>query len=256
MLPRAKNKARPPDAPAVVKRAIILKHLLVKGLATPPPDYLAELMKGWSKDELSKFIAETQRRSADQVQRLRDSGLWNDMDRPERDLMQAVPPEITKQSLMDANWLAEAIVCLLWALGYVSELLPYDEPASPELTNLLPAESAAVLVKKAALRPADSIRKQRDLAELWHWRARTRQLQESGRMPPVLPGGLTIENVLQMSSARAAENGAFPSAICDDFPLFRKSYRDLTDEEFSAATSIAMERHRALNWLCGYAPKN
>jgi hypothetical protein len=31
----------------------------------------------------------------------------------------------------------------------------------------------------------------------------------------------------------------------------RKSYRDLSLEEFAMLTSIAEERHRAFNWLCG-----
>ena len=32
--------------------------------------------------------------------------------------------------------------------------------------------------------------------------------------------------------------------------------RDLTEEEWREVTSIAAERHFALNWLCGYAPGN
>ena len=75
-------------------------------------------------------------------------------------------------------------------------------------------------------------------------------------MPAVLAGGLTIDKVLQISSARAAQNGAFPAPIGDDFPAFGKPYRELTNEEFSIATSVATERHRALNWVSGRAPRN
>ncbi len=35
-----------------------------------------------------------------------------------------------------------------------------------------------------------------------------------------------------------------------------KAYRDLDDDEWSTVSSIAMERHFALNWLSGYAPNN
>jgi hypothetical protein len=59
-----------------------------------------------------------------------------------------------------------------------------------------------------------------------------------------------------MASAKAAEDGAFPAVIGDDFPAFGKPYRDLTREEFLGVTSIALERHRAFNWLCGFAPGN
>jgi len=44
-------------------------------------------------------------------------------------------------------WSVESIVCLLWALGYISELLPYDQQADPELTNKLPKEPTRVLMK-------------------------------------------------------------------------------------------------------------
>ncbi len=251
-----KKKAGPPDAAAVIKRVAILNNVMAKGLATPPPVYLAEWKAKWNNDEWNKFVGEFQSQFAPRVQRLRDNGLWEDMSRSERDFMEMGPTVVENQALIDAIWLAESAMCLLWALGYISEILPYDCQAEPEITNKLPAESVQDLVKKAALRAADAIQKQRDLAELWHWRARTRQLQESGRMPSVIEGGLTIEKVLRLSATKAAENGALPAPIGDDFPAFGKAYRDLTKEEFSIATSIAMERHRALNWLCGFAPGN
>ena len=63
----------------------------------------------------------------------------------------------------------KSVVCLLWALGYISELSPYDQQVDPELTNELLTEPAQILIKKAVLRPQGSVEKQRDLAELWHW---------------------------------------------------------------------------------------
>ncbi len=253
MFPWLKKKTGPPRSGDATKRVIIFKHLLVKGLATA---VYAENMKGWNEAERNEFISEVQRRSADQIARLRKSGLWNEMDQHERDFIQAGPTDVTGQGLVNVSWLADSAVCLLWALGYVSAVPPYDQESDPKLTNELPLDSVDVLVKKATLRPADTIMKQRDLAELWHWRSRTRQLQESGRMPTGLHGGKSIDQIIQMAAAKAAGDGAFPAPIGDDFPAFGKPYRELTSEEFSRATSIAMERHRAFNWLCGYAPGN
>lgn len=69
-------------------------------------------------------------------------------------------------------------------------------------------------------------------------------------MPTMLDSrGLTIERVLQLSSAKAAEEGMAPPPIDGDFPAFGKPYRSLTPDEFSIATSIAMERHRADWWF-------
>jgi hypothetical protein len=66
-------------------------------------------------------------------------------------------------------WLTESIVCFLWALGHIPEMLPYDQQADPELTNKLPSESVELLMNKATLRTSELIEKARDLAELWHW---------------------------------------------------------------------------------------
>lgn len=194
---------------------------------------------------------------ARQIQVLRESGLWDEMDQDERDFLEAGPTEISAQALVDANWLGESMICLLWALGYVSEIPPYDQAMSPEKRKHLAKLPTRVLEETATLRQAVLIEKQRDLAELWHWRSRTRRLQEDGRMPTILdPSGLTIQRVLQLSSAKAAEEGMVPPPIDGDFPAFGKPYRRLTPDEFSIATSIAMERHRAFNWMCGYALGN
>jgi hypothetical protein len=250
------KKTIPPEPGDVMKRALVLKYLVVKALATPPPEYLAEMMKKWSEQERRKFIHDFQNLYAAQIEQLHRIGLWDEMGQSERDFMQSAPTAATQQALLEITWLAESAVCLLWALGYVAELPPYDQEADPKEMNALPQQTLKLLVENATLLPADTIMKQRNFAELWHWRARTRLLQESGRMPSELPKGLTIGQIIQMTAAKAAEKGAFAAPIGNDFPAFQKPYRELTAEEFSRVTSIAMERHRAFNWLCGYAPGN
>ena len=250
-----KKKDTPPDASAVIGRVIILKCALVKGLAIPPPEYVAQCKERRSTDEWNKYLDAARNQNAQQIEKLRHNGLWNAMDAGERKFMQAGPEDVTQKDRIDASWRTESIVCLLWALGYISEVLPYDELANPESTNRLPTEPVELLLKKATLRARESIEKQRDLAELWHWRSRTRQLQESGHNFK-FPDGMTIENILRRTSAKAATNGDIPTPIGDDFPAFGKAYRELNKEEYTQATSIAVERHHALNWLCGLAPNN
>ncbi|HLW51729.1 MAG TPA: hypothetical protein VKW06_02710 [Candidatus Angelobacter sp.] len=75
-------------------------------------------------------------------------------------------------------------------------------------------------------------------------------------MPAELPRGLTIGQVITGAAKLAFDNREIPAPIGGDFPSFDKAYRDLTCEEFAFATSIAQERHKALNWLCGLAPGN
>ena len=169
--------------------------------------------------------------------------------------MEGLSIEVTPQARIDLSWSAESVVCLLWALGCISELPRYDENASADLTNKLPSGPSTLLLSDAVLREPALVDRQREIAELWHWRSRTRQLKESG-YEFALPGDKTIEEIIKTAAIRAAENGAIPTPIGDDFPAFGKAYRDLTGEEYSQAASIAMERHRAFNWLSGLAPGN
>ena len=209
---------------------------------------LAAHIEKWTASERRDFDQKMRSQFAERNQRLRELGIWNEMEESERRFLEAGALELTEQELIDANWLSESAACLFWALEYISELPPYDARATIEMIQV---ESS----KRSKLRPFEAIKEQRDLAELWHWRARTRQLQESGRMPNVIAKGLTIDDVIRMASGKAAENGAFPAPIGNDFPAFNKAYRDLNAEEYSLATSIAVERHRAFNWLCGLAPR-
>jgi hypothetical protein len=246
----------PPAAKTVGQRLIILKHRFQKTIATPPPDYVAQWMKNWSEHDRVEFTAKMRALYDRQIQSLRASGLWDEMDKDEQDFLAAGPTEISMQSYIDGNWLSESMVCLLWALGFVPNLPSYDEQVNGKGKTHLAKMPPKLLDEKLALRPAHVIAREREIAELWHWRSRTRLLQQQGRMPEQLPGGLNLDQMLQVVSTKAAHDGLIPTPILGDFLAFGKPYRDQTPEEFSIATSIAIERHRAFNWLCGYAPGN
>jgi hypothetical protein len=249
------RKSGPPNAGAVLKRAVILKYLIVKMMATPPEEFLADCRSRWSEEEWKNFQSMAKSQSEGMAKQLRESGLWRDMDRSEQDLMMA-GLDVTERQHIDASWLAESVFCLLWSLGYVPEILPYDRQADPEVMKKLPSGNLTTAIRDLRLRDLVVIEKQRDIAELWHWRSRTRRLQEEGRMPALVGGKYTVEQLLRMTSSEAAKAGDIPTPIGEDFPAFGKPYRDLTREEFASATSIAQERHRAFNWLCGLAPGN
>jgi hypothetical protein len=226
--------------------------MLIKSMATPPPDYLAAWMKNWTENDRTQFIEKMRGMYSKRIGFLRQSGLWDGLEQNEREFLEAGPTEIAMQDILDANWLGESIVCLLWALGSIAEIPPYDHEVSCHIMKDFPKH----LPEVPRLRPVDIIARQREIAETWHWRARTRQLEEAGRIQNMLPGGLTVEKLLQMTSAKAAQAGDFQAPIDGDFPAFGRPYGNLTPEEFSVGMSIAMERHRALNWLYSYAPRN
>jgi hypothetical protein len=249
---RVENQG-PPDAPTVLRRVFVQSRQIVHGLATPPPDVLARLVEAWSPEERARFSQDLKDRSAPDLIFLKETGLWDDMTTAERAFIRAPAPKM--QEIMNATWLMESAVCLLWALGRVAEMPPYDTQADPELLKVLSSEPFNDQLANAELRQLPSIQQAREFAERWHWRSRTRQLQESDQ-PITLPGKLTLDEIIRMSAEDTAQEGGFPQPLGGDFPAFGKSYRDLSPDEWSLTTSIATERHRALNWLCGYAPGN
>ena len=76
------------------------------------------------------------------------------------------------------------------------------------------------------------------------------------KIPDALPNGTPMAEIIRMTTEKAAEEGVFVQPIGGDFPVFGKAFCEVSENELSQLTSIAMERHKAFNWLCGYAPGN
>jgi hypothetical protein len=145
-------------------------------------------------------------------------------------------------AVVDAVWRGEALGTLLWALQLL-ELPAYDQAFDPE-------QVAAVELGDAELRDEEEIDLERESARLWHWRARTTELQAGGEVD--LPERYeTFDQLIAATAMRGFEQGLLPAPIRGDFRAYGKTYRQLTPEEHAEAHSIAAERHHALNWLCG-----
>lgn len=231
----------------------ILSTRVAHGMSWPIPSQLPDMMDSWDEAVRLRFRAMFEERRQEVLGRLRSSGLWEEVSPRERLFFEAQLLERTQQEVLDASWAMESLACCLWALGVVAKLPGFDTECDTALRDLVPAWEDS---KELHLRPQAEIERARSVAELWHWRSRTRWLIEEGRPVKGLPDGLTLDSIARMAAARAAEVGDIPTPCDGDFPAFGKPYRDLSAEEYSAATSIAMERHRALNWICGYAPGN
>lgn len=145
-------------------------------------------------------------------------------------------------AVVDAIWRGEALGTLLWALQLL-ELPAYDQPFDAE-------EIAAVDLGDADLRDGEEIELERDSARLWHWRARTTSLQAAGALE--LPERYaTFDQLIAATAMRGYEQGVLPAPMRGDFRAYGKVYRHLSPEQHAEAHSIAVERHHALNWLCG-----
>jgi hypothetical protein len=145
-------------------------------------------------------------------------------------------------AVVDGIWRGEALGTLLWSL-HLLELPPYDRPFDTD--EVVAANPAA-----GELRDADELELERDAARLWHWRARTSELQASGTLE--LPARYSsFDQLIAATAMRGHDEGLLPPPIRGDFRAYGKVYRHLTPEQQAEAHSIAVERHHALNWLAG-----
>jgi hypothetical protein len=231
---RRKSDPAPPGQDEVVERVLCIAVTAMLGAV------LANLRDGALDDgKAAQYATEAHRW-------LRRENLADSLSVGERTLVAKPLEDWSEQEASAVGWHDEAAGVLLWAISAVDELPRYDArfESIPSLVPLLAPTADFRLA--ASLRPAEELGRARDLAELWHWRSRTTQLRRDG-------DGTDVDAVVRQSATSAHAAGSIPEPIDGDFPAFGKAYRDLDGEEYANATAIAMERHRALNWLCGYA---
>lgn len=245
-------KNSPPDGNVVVRRAQILAARVVHAMAWPSPDTMPAIIGNWSSEERERFIREYDGRARGVRESLESSGLWVDASTVEREFFSVRLLDRTVRQYLDSAWSMESLGCCLWALKQLPQMPAYDTQCSSAILEQVPrpGDSGALVLRRFA-----ELEHARSIAELWHWRSRTRQLVEDKRKIP-LPDGLTLDEIVRTTATKAAAAGDIPEPCSGDFPVFGKAYRDLSSEEYLVATSIAVERHRALNWVCGRAPAN
>jgi hypothetical protein len=225
-------------------------------LNTPSLEHWPATRAALSPAQLEGFLEHLQKGRDELCSQMRARGYWETMTEWEHQLAQTLPCDLSPQQHVDASWCLEALGVLLWAVGRVKTLPAFDTQFAPSILGLVDR-----VMDGAALRPAAEIEAARNTAELWHWRSRTRELVERGDPFPddaqVQAAGFhSFDDVVRVSAQHAAQEGTIPGCVADDFPAKGKGYRQLSNQEWSEMRSIALERHRAFNWLCGYAPNN
>lgn len=151
---------------------------------------------------------------------LRREGVWDAVSPEESDFLLSDAP--TRQQQFQAQWRAEALFPLLWALGLFSAMPgPQQVCDVPLMQDVLPPlfDSVAKFVSDATLRRDAEILEANEEIYQIHWRVRDFQLRDQPAQPGKFP------------RMPAAEGG--PPA-----------------EDYDAG--VVQERHHGLNWLIGY----
>lgn len=144
-------------------------------------------------------------------------------------------------AVVDAVWRGEALGALLWALQLL-ELQPYDRPFEAEA--VVAADPA-----EGTLREAEELAHEQETARLWHWRARTSELQAAGALIELPARYASFDQLIAATAMRGYEQGLLPAPLRGDFGAYGKVYRHLTVAQLAEAHSIAIERQHALNWI-------
>lgn len=220
---------RPPSAERVARRALVLSAVV------------------WR----ASLEQEKGRRRAAQLQAhllrwLERHDLDHELEDEERELLEAPLGSLERQRAIDASWRSEGLAVLGWALD-VSELPPHDEQADPQAVavalGFLEDDEPPRALEAPRLRPPEELEAMGRRLQALHWRLREfmqRPVPVDFRAAAVAATAVTAPDVddLPLVGGDLALRGA---ALADAPP-------DLVGE----CASIALERHRAINWLLGF----
>lgn len=249
-----------PSKEDALARLLVLRYVVGHAVVTPPGSVLKELFRNWPAKDCQEFDEECKAQAEATIAKMREQGLWRYTSPKERAFLKSYGSKMDEYARLAAGWRIECAGMIMWALGRLDSWPKIDEEFTPDLFNEFSLGNVG-LAEGPELRPEEEISERRDLIEFWHWRVRTRQLMEEGR--PLNPddkmkrtGFRTFDDIVRFSARKAHEDGLVSEIVDEDFRFLGKAFRSLLEPEYHLATSIIMERHQALNWLCGLAPDN
>jgi hypothetical protein len=250
-----------PNATEVAGRLLALRCVVTHAFATPPRGALDEWFEQWTVAERKDFVQKSESRAKAYWSTVNVSPIFPHLSPWEREFANSTILTMSSQDQIDASWRAEAAQVLMWALSLITGLSAPETQASPDLLKSETLSRPVEFLASALLRPAREIDHAREVAELWHWRSRTEELIRDGRSLPsnenlIKQGIRSYHDIVRLAANAAHKRNEIHLVIASDFSVKGKAYAHLTPEEWSDVRSISVERHRALNWLCGYSPNN
>ncbi len=222
-------EAQPPSAEKVARRALTLAVVSCRAFVEGDklhPDWAADLAR-------------------DSRQWLSDIGLDDELTDWERRVLDTPFGQVSDLERIDATWLSEAVTVFAWALGKRPEP-EIEEQCDPAVESGLlgflgPLEETTL--HQPTLRSAEELAAYNEFTYAVHWRLRDYQLKQQPYDfrtlaretwgDPVHKFGLELQN--------------------DDLAIRGRSISEASESDRRMLTSITRERHRASNWLIGYA---
>ncbi len=257
----------PPDAPAVAKRALVLR--VVGDIANFPRPKSPQTAEGFEtrRERMKRWLQREE--------------LWSSASENERIFLST--PVVAKpvRESIDAKGTNEELLVMLWALGKVPRFPRYDSPAVSivRLSIALPeiGEPTEDFVERAKAPSPRDIERAHEEAYMWAWRASVREKfitrdfpkgrnldemaaelkknarQENYPLGPIRDGESFLRELIRFSAHFAKARGLLQVTTNEDFPALGKSYAELSESEFQSLRRMAVHRLHALNWLMGFS---
>jgi len=218
----------PPSPKKVARRALVLSVVCCRGIIDTNPEAAGLATQTWAW--------------------LKDLGLEGDLSEWERKTLEAPYGSLALTNRVNAGWLSEAVTVLAWALGK-ADLPSFETQCDPQSVSnslgFLQPKNETVLANPALLSP-EQLSEYNEFIYNVHWRVRDfsirkgpynfESLARKAWGEPVLRHGLKIvENDISLRGVPISR-------------VSESAYRNLS--------SITRERHRASNWLIGYASED
>ena len=155
-MPDKKHQPRPSPGDAA-RRLVVLKYVVVYALAAPPPDKYRKLLEKCSADDRRTFTADAEARRVEFWLPLRRAGLWEYLSPSERELAGSTSVTMSPQQQLNDTWRVEAAQVIMWTLGLIPHLPPYDVHANRDVLKEIPTEDIPRFVSSAHFREESEI---------------------------------------------------------------------------------------------------
>ncbi len=250
-----------PDAEDVLRRLLVLKHIIALAYHTIPADVYKQINSKWSASERNKFELDYENIKNSIIASLKNLSLWDFTSNSEKNFLLNHKLSSSNDGLANAIWRLESALVLMWALHLIDRLPDLNKDSDHLLLSLIPNHDLKILDNQYKLRTEEEIELQKIIIESWHWRLNTKRLIDTNY--PFYPdesfisqGINNLDDIVRMSAINAFKNKWINEIIDDDFVYQNCPIRNINEDQFATIYSTIYERHFAINWLCGYSPDN
>ena len=186
----------------------------------------------------------------DEREWLREQGLLQDLTPGEAALLDSPLGSVAPEAIIETSWQGEALVALGWAIGAL------DMPTAGTFFDLRPVIESVPgpwddiedwLGDPAIVSEQEAVR-EREVAEIWHWRVTTEVLRRGGSAAD----SQDYDDAIQEVASEASALGLVPALHEGDFALGVRRIKDLSASDLDELVALTAQRVRALNWVCGF----